>query len=928
MYIFNNNKRFKELSMSRFLRAALLLCAWLTVTATVAETADELKSRLAENTYYRLKSLYNSYAADAGGKTLTVASTSPLTNGWNSIWKIVPYGEGYTLQNVLTDNYLNTASADNQPLPTSGNPQVFYLMPSSSTALGNYVVVSWTANAQSRTVVHADQNSRVVRWDKNTSTEQNNASDWTLEPIASVDEAALAAYRTAITPEAGAYYYIVSNNYPGKRMQSPVTRTAAVAADADNADYRQLWTLEQTSPGAYAFRNVVTGMYVQNNAGRSADFVMGENSSAFALSFSTGDAPFTFSAQGANFALHAAETQSYRVVGWSADAAASQWYLERASVSEQEVQAAIAELSEVQSLIANRSEITDQLSAFFQDDACTQLKSAYQNQSDDKLREAMTLAGLSRHLQDMALRVKNNRWNTHSDLANDYEKSFRIATYNPHSDPVKWAQRNDLMRTSFVYSQLTSPTGITAKKGDVLCLFVDREAPAGTTLKAELAIGNSRTGRQIALERGANFIYAEGKEHVYIRYNIDDENLRIADLPEIKIHIESGRANGYFDLAKHENKAWTEMSTLKEAGFMQDDEWRMKSRRYTYIFNLSDVERSATNGDFMYRGSYKGLKGVLQAWDAACDMELDFLSVDRYADRFNCLLLAVNQADGKMYATSYGIYGVGALNYRLLVENYEDSEGAGFWGLAHETGHHFQQLFNMQASLESSNNLFSNVGLWKMGTNVTRGMSLPTLIQNCVNSGNSWMDIGLSERMRLYWQLYLYYVELGHKPTFYRELMDKFRNDPLRSGNGRTDFLKFAKYCCEVAGEDLTEFFECYGFFKKTGTNLRLMWGDSFYDNSYAKQYTNVTQEDIDEAKTFMSQFEKKRNNLFFIDDRVRPTANKNKYMLPVHHATRPAAMPLRATRTRWAIWVISRTSPGKSLPCRIACSCKAAPLP
>lgn len=867
--------------MSRFLRAALLLCAWLTVTATVAETADELKSRLAENTYYRLKSLYNSYAADAGGKTLTVASTSPLTNGWNSIWKIIPYGEGYTLQNVLTDNYLNTASADNQPLPTSGNPQVFYLMPSSSTALGNYVVVSWTANAQSRTVVHADRNSRVVRWEKNTSTGQNNASDWTLEPIASVDEAALAAYRTAITPEAGAYYYIVSNNYLGKRMQSPVTRTAAVAADADNTDYRQLWTLEQTSPGAYAFRNVVTGMYVQNNAGRSADFVMGENSSAFALSFSTGDAPFTFSAQGASFALHAAETQSYRVVGWSADAAASQWYLERASVSEQEVQAAIGRLNEVRSLIANRSEITGQLSAFFQDDACTQLKSAYQNQSDDKLREAMTSAGLSERLQDMALRVKNNRWNTHSDLANDYEKSFRIATYNPHSDPVKWAQRNDLMRTSFVYSQLTSPTGITAERGEVLCLFVDREAPAGTTLKAELAIGNSRTGRQIALERGANFIYAEGKEHVYIRYNIEDENLRIADLPEIKIHIESGRANGYFDLSRHENTAWTDMSTLKEAGFMQDDEWRMKSRRYTYIFNLSDVERSATNGDFMYKGEYKGLKGVLQAWDATCDMELDFLSVDRYADRFNCLLLAVNRAGGNMYATSYGIYGIGALNYRLLVENFEDSEGAGFWGLAHETGHHFQQLFNMQASLESSNNLFSNVGLWKMGTNVTRGMPLPTLIQNCVNSGNSWMDIGLSERMRLYWQLYLYYVELGHKPTFYRELMDKFRNDPLQPGNGRTDFLKFAKYCCEVAGEDLTEFFDCYGFFRKTGTNLRLMWGDSFYDNSYAKQYTNVTQEDIDEAKAFMSQFEKKRNNLFFIDDRVRPTANKNKYMLP-----------------------------------------------
>lgn len=867
--------------MSRLFRTFLLLFSWLYVSSIMAETASELRTRLSQNTYYRLKSYYDKYAVDGGGKTISMNANSDLTNAWNSIWKIVPAATGYTLQNVLTGNYLNDVSSYDTPLPVLSTSKTFYITPSSFTSPNKYVVISWTSNAATGTVVHAAANGNVVRWSANTSTTANNASDWILEPISSIDQAALDSYKNAITPQAGAYYYIVSKAYPGKQMQSPTTATAAIAADANDNEYRQLWKLEQIGTSKYAFRNAVTGFYLQNNATQSGTFNMGALASPFGLSFSTGTAPFWFTAMGANFVLHAAESQSYQVVGWYADSEASKWFLKRATVTEADVQAAIAAMQEAQNLIANSSSYTAKMPTFFEDVACTQLKSTYSNMSDTELRNALASAGLPVLLQDMAVRVKNNQWNSQSALANQYEKSFRISNYIPHSDPNKWAQRNDLMRTSFIYSQLTSPTGITANPGDIICLFVSQAPPPGTTLQAEMATGINRTGRQVALQAGVNFIYAEGKEHVYIRYNIDEPTLRIADLPEIKIHIENGRANGYFDLSKHNNQAWRDMLTLKDAGFMQDDEWRMKSKRYTYIFKRSDVEQDETNGNYTYRGEYKGLTGVLSMWDKLCEQQLDFLSLERYADRFNCVLLAVNQAGGNLYATNYGIYGITALKYKDLVESSENSEGEGIWGLVHETGHHFQQLFNMQGALESSNNLFSNIALWRTGTNVSRGMSLPTLINNCVNSGNSWMDIGLSERMRLYWQLYLYYVELGHKPTFFQELMDKFRNNPMQSGNGRTDFLLFAKYCSEVAGEDLTEFFECYGFFKKTGSNLRIMWGDPFYDSSYAQQYTNVTQADIDETKQFMAQYTKKRNNLFFIDDRIRLTEGKNEYMLP-----------------------------------------------
>lgn len=871
----------------------LVLVACFICGISMAETAEEMKTRLSQNTYYRLKNYYNNYAVDANGMAGTMSSSNELTNAWSSIWKIVPQGTGYTFQNVLTKKYLNSPAAGVSQLGLSDNAQTFYIKPSSVVSSNNYVCISQVEGAAQQTVVHTNSSGRIVLWYANTSATNNNASDWLLEPIASIDENALQAYITATTPKAGTYYYIYNKEYSPKRLQSPTTASVATVEDSSYTEFRQLWQLESLGNSRYAFKNVATGMYLQNNGVRSGDFVMGTQSSPFSFSFSTGSAPYYFSATGTSIAIHAGKNQGYRIVGWDASSNASQWYLEESTVTAAEVQAAIDAMQAYQSLTNNASLYTSKLALFFEDNACTQLKSTYTSKSDADLRSLMNAEGLPTILQEMAVRIKNNQWNTYSTLANEYEKSFRIASYTPHSDPTQWARQNSLMKTNYIYSFLTSPTGITANKGETICLFVDKNAPTGTTLEAELTTSNNTTGRRITLQQGANFIYAENTEHIYIKYNITNTNLRIADLPPVTIHIENGRANGYFDVARHENKAWSDMLSLKGAGFMQDNEWRMKSKRYTYIFNLSEVELASTRGDFVYRGQDKGLKGVLMKWDDLCDQQLDFMSIERYEDRFNCLLIAVSQANGNLFATTYGIYGVGSLKYQLLVESYENSEGAGQWALTHETGHHFQNLFTMLGAGESSNNLFSNIAMWKTGTNVSRGMSLPTLINNGLNSDKSWMDIGLSERMRLYWQLYLYYVELGHKPTFFKELFDKFRANPMIAGNAKTDFLQFAKFCSDVAGEDLTEFFEFYGFFRKTGTQIRYKWGDNFYDNYYTPIYTDVAQADIDEAKTYMAQYPK-RNNLFFIDERIRPITANNIYMLPgaTRYATSSNATP------------------------------------
>ncbi|MBR4311786.1 MAG: discoidin domain-containing protein [Bacteroidaceae bacterium] len=94
----------------------------------------------------------------------------------------------------------------------------------------------------------------------------------------------------------------------------------------------------------------------------------------------------------------------------------------------------------------------------------------------------------------------------------------------------------------------------------------------------------------------------------------------------------------------------------------------------------------------------------------------------------------------------------------------------------------------------------------------------------------------------MYYKLFLYYHVLGHNPKFYPKLFEMLRQDPMSGGynqNGSTSILHFYKKCCEAAGEDLTEFFRAYGFFRVMTNRLVGDYANSVYDQ---------TQKDIDDA--------------------------------------------------------------------------------
>jgi hypothetical protein len=196
-------------------------------------------------------------------------------------------------------------------------------------------------------------------------------------------------------------------------------------------------------------------------------------------------------------------------------------------------------------------------------------------------------------------------------------------------------------------------------------------------------------------------------------------------------------------------------------------------------------------------------------------------------------------------------------------------EKSGFcWGPSHEVGHVHQGAINMIGCSEASNNLFSNLSIYKLGKFVTSGDAVIENMAKYYVDKVPWTTQDIGAKMRMYWQLYLYYHVAGNNPNFYPTLFKLLREDPMskKAGStinyGRNDLLHFAQKCCEAAGEDLTNFFEAWGFFVPM-SNVSI--GD------YGDYKLSSTDRMIKDAKKAMAKFPKAAA-VEFIEDRAAPS--------------------------------------------------------
>jgi hypothetical protein len=112
---------------------------------------------------------------------------------------------------------------------------------------------------------------------------------------------------------------------------------------------------------------------------------------------------------------------------------------------------------------------------------------------------------------------------------------------------MSWEDQTDMSNS---FGRLSNPTGITGYAGDIVYIFVDGAVSSDCILAAETVTGTSNTGSQTILKPGLNAIMLGDQSNLYIFYELQDPNKYLANYPDVKIHIQGGRLNGYWDATR------------------------------------------------------------------------------------------------------------------------------------------------------------------------------------------------------------------------------------------------------------------------------------------------------------------------------------------------------------------------------------------
>ena len=691
---------------------------------------------------------------------------------------------------------------------------------------------------------------------------------------------------TASADLTSGYYRIKSNAYEGRYMGENCSSHQLYTTTNNSAtNYALVWYVK-VSGSSVTIKNALTDRYIQKQGTYSADYSTGTSSVSFTLSQSS---PYTFEDYSGS-GLHCAATQGYSVVHWytSDDNPASFWLMESASVDQEELNSQKTALAS-----ADASALT----TYFTSTACTALNSSYASMSDADLRSAMS--SLPESVQDLAVKVKNNAWTTYSGWSKT-EATFRIADYKAYSSHTRWT---NILGFSHSMGRLSNPTGIWVDDGEIIQVYVGT-IPSGQSVALEVAGYGQSSGQQYPLHEGMNVLQITGSGNCFVFYEVDNTNnggtpyTALSGYDDVTVHIEGGTVQGYFDLTEGDTDTdWEQMKAFLLTDHSTRPSVCLKTDKH--VMNLG-IDRliSALNGS--------SLTAMLNVWQDLSEWEDDLCGRSdayggqtRYGQYCNNVysVTALPGTDGSPHATNYGTYYYEYSDPLIFNADALLTVSDNLWCIAHEQGHNRQTPINMVGTTETSNNVFSNMAVYKQGRYTSRtasikdvfhdyidGISWPERIQRANNNVGSYN----AHILHLNWSLYLFFHVLGNAPDFFPRLYDALRADPMTkvSGSGTltpasTDYLKYYVKCCEVSGYDLTDFFASYGFFMLppeqassiTYNGVTTNLYQSF--NDYADYNLYVTQDMIDAAREEVKAMDglKAGSGIVFIEDRVEAPA-------------------------------------------------------
>ena len=496
----------------------------------------------------------------------------------------------------------------------------------------------------------------------------------------------------------------------------------------------------------------------------------------------------------------------------------------------------------------------------FKDITCTELKSGI---TDEEINELP-----SNYFIRIAQALKNNTYD-------EWEKEFRIRSYEAYSDIDEWAEK--LMTKH--YSNLDNLTGIAVNKEDEVIVLVGETHGNEISLQCvgeeqtgfgeeQVYVQTAASGDVYYLEPGVNKIKIRNKGQLFVMYNHD----LTSNPAPIKIHIPlgSGTVTGFFDLKEHKTDAkYAEL--LSKA---TDKYFGVRGDKIIFYFHRTKLREFVKDE----------ILSAINLWDNIIGWEQELMGIeDVRPDLVNNHLFAISPEGSYMWASDYRIAFIYTyLDNILLYDNVMKAKDNA-WGPAHEIGHIHQSAIDWPSSTESSNNLFSNYILYKLGKYCSRGteLNLPGAADNRITNADGnitkmtlseahcvlnrpWFNFGDGHQnentelhMRMNWQLWNYYHRCGHKTDFWQRLFKLMRDNRTTSDNPGVKQLLFARMASEAAQEDLTEFFDMWGFFVPVDANIE----------QYGNYHYLVTDAMINETKTAMGKYPKAKP-FYYLEDR------------------------------------------------------------
>ena len=773
---------------------------------------------------------------------------------------------------------------------------------------------------------HEDATRKIVGWNTNSVN-----TKWNL-----VDQPSLTSAK--IAEQKKKWASCVSDIVPGKAYRirnysygnyfSP-SGNRLVGADLDEGNPEQVWIVEKNPAGeGYALRNYETGKLVASsrNSGQAWTLkdvyvpdgdvsVIRFNKKSYGFGFST-LSTYQEDNEGKDH-TYAHEDAQKAIVCWNINSNASIWHFTEAAGY---TPAKIEEKRQTWECFKKYT-VETAMSAIFTDAACTELTPEYASMNPDLYDTDPNVLALPEPLRPMVRKIRSGDW-SETDPYNGnkwdsaHARKLRVMLAEPFSESGGAAGLAGVQ----AHGDVNNPTGIVTDNGTVLYVMLDEEPAPGAEFRIAgrtgegipmVTLNNTSDGQD--LHKGLNILYCDkdvADMIIYYTVRTNNRQRAVTDYKPIKVHIEGGSLNGYFN---YEGDALYTPDTNEDWLYYRERArhtmFCLISRYNTLYMHFHDIVdesgnrtpclKSLCSPEAYAEGKYD-LRATMKSWDemymaeslimgwlpkevieaekaAGRDyydtLEGDPVARDDYYKYLNNRHLGISMREcGFMNATWWRTaYNPGTIS--SIIREFPKGD---MWGPAHEMGHLNQGPMNMAGCTEESNNVFSNVALFYRGTHSSRA-DYPSVQRRRFNAGENFHQHDTWGTTRMWFQLWLYYHCVGHDKRFYPRLYELLRQNPLRRTPApghdgevnpmlaKDDQLHFAKMVCMAAGEDLTDFFDAWGFLEVQ---------DGYYIGDYTSYTSYLSAEDIAEWRAEIARLSeekgwKKNQAIIFIDDRV-----------------------------------------------------------